>query len=606
MPSAWGGLSIVIALGCGRAGPPAGTGGPGTKGAIDSEPQSADSEARTDTAEVDSGASDSGSDSVPCAPSERDSCVGDTGVCNGCPMTAPERACDTPISFTPPMHEAEARYQLPSQMDCREENQTSDGDRLLDCADTVLQWPTSPMLFGSQWIGDLDGDGTKDLVFARSDDDSATTAALVYADRRLDSGDLGDVADAEGMATFVPTAPAGDIDADGIDDFFVGVLSNGTGYPVTGIGLGSRRVRSAGSSLTWQQPEKYWTGDLAVGWYSLGLGNNQSVPSSVAAGDVTGDGIPDVIASETPPDDATYSRVSVLRGGTEIQRSGAISGLAEWHFQERWRVGEGYNVVHGTPVGDLDGDGADELGLVDSPDEYLGTHVGTGWRVGLTSMRDLAPCDYDVDDIMSAALVVPDTSALGTALTTPTWPGTLFALRGARDLNGDGRSDLVVGGSVSTDDGAQPVLWLLYGGESWITGGGLLAGNIDRVEFAYVPNAGWDRGYSPDFERLALPDLDGNTIDDIVVGGAPFSSADSFQSWVTIIPGEVGGIRGVHVPTDSTFDAIVGANRHFLTPSRENGDLDADGFEDLVLMGDELTYGANSLTAYIFYGGAFP
>ena len=228
--------------------------------------------------------------------------------------------------------------------------------------------------------------------------------------------------------------------------------------------------------------------------------------------------------------------------------------------------------------------------------------------MAVVSLAALAPCDYSVDDLMAGGLTVPGTAPLGFEPLLGGSDGYTFALHGARDLDGDGRADLVVGGSVAADDSAQPVLWFLYGGEAWLSAGGNLTGNVDRVEFAHTPyDYGPDWGYVPNFERIEAADIDANGIDDIVIGGSGGYRGDGPPpSWVTIIPGAPAGVRGVHSYTDQEFPVITGQQVDCLDPARGRGDLDGDGFEDLVLMGEVTDPYPSALDVWIFYGGAFP
>ncbi len=547
---------------------------------------------------------DSAADSAACIPSQPEPCIPDTGVCDGCPAGGTARACDEPIPWAPPV-DGNERFDRSNVVDCAVSATTARGDRHFDCADAFLAWPyllggeEGALVFGADWLGDLDNDGLTDLSFQRSTAywkaDNSLSTALVYAGRRLRSGDLASETDAVGMLDLVPATGAGDVDGDGLDDFLL-LLGLGDN-DIRGIGLTSGRSRDEGAELRWAEPDVYWTFEEYRGAGTLGLG-----PFHVGmadTGDVTGDRTADLLFSDWNRDTA-LSQVYLLAGGPELLRGGSAWDAAAWRFLEHWPEGAPDVGVLARVVGDLDGDGVDEIGLIDAPEDWPAG--GRGWRFGTASLSVLPPCDYAVSDVIGTALAVPDAAPTGTNLGFRPDDGQAFALARGGDVNGDGADDVVVGGSVADGDGGQPVLWILYGGETWLAAGGNLSGNADRIEFPFVPADTTLR--APTFEQIARIDLDANGIDDIVVGGM-LTEGFGRAAWATIIPGLSGGLRGVHACDDPAFPVILADDDYYVVPARHSGDLDDDGFEDLVLTAISV-YDDDPLSVGIFYGGAFP
>ncbi len=547
---------------------------------------------------------DSGLDSAACVPSQADPCVPDTGVCDGCPATTAVRPCDEPIPWAPAAAE-NARFDRSASVDCAVSPTTAYGDRHFACADALLVWPylsggtAGIWAYGADWLGDLDNDGLADLSFQRLTAywlvDDSLSAALIYGGRRLSAGDLESQADAVGVLDLVPVTAAGDVDGGGLDDILRAVFIAGES-PIFGFGLMSGRSREDGGGLDWPQPAEYWTVEDERRLVTLGLG-----PAGLAmvdAGDLTGDGVGDLVFSERAEDThLTQAHTYVLAGGPDLVPTGSAWDAASWRFSERWAADAPAVEVVGRAAGDLDGDGADELGMLDAPRSWpVG---GRGWRFGTASLDGLAACTYVVADVIGSSLAVPDATPNDLPLANK---AEKFAISRAGDLNGDGLDDVVVVGSVAADDTGQPVLWFLYGGEPWLSAGGNLAGNPDRIEFPVVPASTNVR--TPAFDQIARIDLDANAIDDVVIGGM---MAESFgrAAWATIIPGVAGGLRGVHAGDDPAFPIVLADDDDYVVPARHSGDLDADGFEDLVLTA-MATYDDEPLSVGIFYGGAFP
>lgn len=203
--------------------------------------------------------------------------------------------------------------------------------------------------------GDFNGDGLTDVLVGAPDHNSVGThsgrAYVVFSPvsgtTSLSAADVllnGEVS--QDTAGF-ELANAGDVDADGYDDVYIGAPNNDAGG-------------SNGGAVYWVRGGRTGTLDLgaADGVY---LGANGYVGTSVgSAGDVNGDGVPDLVTGAR-----TYDAGGGATGGVFLllqPRSGtvALSG-ADAIF-----VGTAVNDAAGDRTigaGDIDGDGLDDLAI---------------------------------------------------------------------------------------------------------------------------------------------------------------------------------------------------------------------------------------------------
>lgn len=340
----------------------------------------------------------------------------------------------------------------------------------------------------------------------------------------------------------------GDMDGDGHDDLLLGADSEATGgadagaaYLVLGpIAAGTHVVNTISSAAV------------------AGSKSEQAVGTALALGDLTGDGVMELILGVPGYDTTGYSAngaVAIVEGTgaypTDI--SGAamiISGAADTD-------------AAGTAVGsaDLDCDGVADL-LVGVPkDDTLGTNRGAVAVV-------FGP---------SASLGLADADILFVGTDNGEMAGTTLVNIG--DGNADGVDDLLIG--APERDGAysnEGVAWLVYGTCAQ-------TGTIDLTSAdasLFGPNSGALAGTA----LAATGDLDGDGYDDLGVGapgynGPTGSSADIGLAAVFSSP--LAG--GVEVSLASApLLALGGADQDALGVSLSaGGDVDGDGCPDLLV-----------------------
>ena len=478
------------------------------------------------------------------------------------------------------------------------------------------------VLFAPRWIGDLDNDGVQDVLVQRTGEvrpqalPMDRSSWLLYGGERVTGGALADVANGYGTSTDAGFGIAtGDVTGDGQDDVLVDVLPADWTYgEAYGMGIDAVGHRRSDSEMfSWSLLSASWDGGIGPNGYWAGAHLMGTSEAQRAFGtDVDGDSMFDIVFSELAPLDAA-SRVSVVRGSA----ADMVKGATQWD-DATWRISSATTCVgeRGDPVacegvtarpaGDLDGDGVDDLFVV-----AHSLRVGPfQWRAGMLPLAGTPTCAFNASDVLVAPLRVLDVNQLAALpLSTSADSRSGLAVISSRDLNGDGRPDLVLGGAATGSGEERLAWWFLYGGEGWLDGGGDLMANTDRLEFPLNRNRKGDLDFGPDAQGSTALDMDGDGIDEVVVGyvGDTSSVLAGYPAFLSIAPGTVGGLRGIHEWDDPSLRAVASDNYTMLMAAPGRGDHDADGFEDLLLMGmAPFEDDVQQLDVWLLYGGNIP
>jgi hypothetical protein len=338
--------------------------------------------------------------------------------------------------------------------------------------------------------GDLDGDGLADLlVGAFGVDDGGSGAGAVYAVPGPTTGVTG----LDAVALFEVTGSAandglgysvagvGDWNGDGVPDVAAGAYGNdaggtdaGAAYILDGATAGTEGVASA-ALLTLVGED---AGDYA-GWVVAG------------GGDATGDGQDDLLVGGPWADDGGN-----LSGVVWLVSRGT-SGTVDLSAATTTFIGESASDQAGTSVamlGDVDGDGWDDVGLGAIGDAAGGAGAGAAYVL-------YGPFSGDVD-LGSADLTLVGENAGDQAG---------YAVAGGGDDNGDGYADVLVGAPYH-DYGAADA-----GAAYVIRGGTHAAGTLDLgAADAKVAGEGGDDGAG--WALANAGDMDGDGDDDVLIG----------------------------------------------------------------------------------------
>jgi FG-GAP repeat len=444
---------------------------------------------------------------------------------------------------------------------------------------TISNPATSNVDFGSSiaLVGDVDGDSKDDFVVTDPFLTVQSVPGLTVGEVRLVSGGTGATIrshyGSSGASSGSIAAAAGDFDFDGVPDYAFGDFA-AYGPTVPGVPAGKIEVWSGATGAL------LFT--MTGGVYLPGIQNlGDQLGSSVCApGDVTGDGVPDLVIGAqggSSPSGQAHGKVLIRSGltGAVSTANGTIAGS-----------------FFGAAVcgpGDLNGDGVADLvvGAPGGPGYVQAYAGGTGailWtanaptpNVGFGSVLDSAG-DFDGDGVKDVVVGAPLSVSVGGG---PLSSGQAFVLSGvtglqlwtisgtmpnerlgsrvsrAGDVNGDGFGDVLVS-SPNAFGAGQGKVQLVFGP----TGVPTQVIATGAVPFEHLGTGLAGGGFlNPD----AVPD---------VLIGAPDSTSS----------GRVIALSGA---TMTNLYQVSGSTAPFLTghfaSAVDAGDQDGDGNADLAL-----------------------
>jgi hypothetical protein len=228
---------------------------------------------------------------------------------------------------------------------------------------------------------------------------------------------------------------------------------------------------------------------------------------------------------------------------------------AGWTFEPD-RVGAGPNDLFVCTAGDVNGDGFSDV-LIGVPGFDVGASVKAGkvWVFHGASGGPASVPSWTVESTTAGFLLGPRLSTAG-------------------DVNGDGYDDIVVRGG----NGTGSVLYAWYGSATGLQGGGTLAS----------ANFTWQSAdpAADAFARLAYAgDVNGDGYADVIAGSPGWDVpgfADAGRIFLFF-----GSATGLTNTPDWTSEGVNQANAHFGAAVAGAGDVNGDGFDDLIAAGPE-------------------
>ena len=399
----------------------------------------------------------------------------------------------------------------------------------------------------------------------------------------------------------------GDVNGDGIDDFIIAapVADSGDGevYVIFGKQKDSEPQNSANPKI----------GELIAAQGGFVIKNSYDFPERLGIlvsdiGDINGDGVSDVAIGLGSLD------AQNLVSQRDIGKVGIILGRKDGNFSDLAAGGqndslsgrnspydlviEGADLMRFSGLGDVNGDGLDDIGIG-------GRQNGVYKMSVLFGGTDIAPpSDTGITKIdpfsvsASEGFVIEFPAGLQSSFLIPGWrtsssiPLDDHNLQAAGDINGDGLGDFIVGSpwfsdSVRTD---RPNAWVVFG--QYGDGKAFASNAAGTLSLADLSSSGRGVHFSApaggssnplDVKISAAGDLDGDGLDDLALAIVRLSSGTMHQRGGVIFGGADGTLStGGNLPLEN-LPADWGFSTDYRIHFAAAGDMNGDGIEDLVI-----------------------
>jgi FG-GAP repeat/Secretion system C-terminal sorting domain/FG-GAP-like repeat len=472
--------------------------------------------------------------------------------------------------------------------------------------------------------GDVNGDGYSDvIVSAPNYTNGQTNEGRAYVYHGSAAGintTAAAIMESNQLGAFLGNcvASAGDVNADGYSDVIVGAYSYSNGQASEGVAF-VYHGSAAGINIT---PVSMMQSNQANAF--LGY-------SVASAGDVNGDGYSDVIVGAH-----FYDNGQAEEGGAFVYHGSAAginTTVAATLECNQVNGHMGYSVAS---AGDVNGDGysdvvasayqydngqADEgaafiyhgsvtgINIIplatlecNQAGAYMGWFVNCAGDVNGDGYSDVIVCAYQYDNVQNAegAAFIYQGSPTGinsiatVTLETQQVNALVAGVASAGDVNGDGYSDIIVG-SREYDNGQinEGVAFVYHGSAA-----GLSASPVNSISNANQTNASFGVSVA------SAGDINGDGFSDVIIG------ANAYDDGVNNDEGRAfvyhGSAAGLPVTANSTPDDADQANASFGISVSSAGDVNGDGFSDVIIGAFNYDDGvnANEGRVFVYHGSA--
>jgi hypothetical protein len=399
-------------------------------------------------------------------------------------------------------------------------------------------------------VGDVNGDGISDVLVG----DNGSVKRLFFGGSPRPNTTESWTLNLPGVL-----AAAGDVNGDGYADLLFGCgacdfFGNGHAW----LFFGSNDFGGVG--LTSANADWDVGGTAVGGRFGFAVGT---------AGDVNGDGFSDILVGAPNANDGAGS-VSLFLGGAELPDSTHSFTLSRQEGAEF-----GMSVAY---AGDVNGDGYGDL-IVGAP-LYDGGQTDEGAAFVFYGTSD------GLDPTAWSAEYNSGLAHFGSAVA------------GAGDVNGDGFDDVIVGAEdyTGTGNANQGAAFVWLGGAGGVNGG--VNGSPANVAWKAVGvNLSAHLGTSV----ASAGDVNGDGFADVIMGVPDYSHGQSVEGIALVFRGSASGLGADGSPANA--DALLEANKasaHFGTSVASAGDVNGDGFSDVIVGAPDY-----DVTAFGHEGAAF-
>ena len=443
-------------------------------------------------------------------------------------------------------------------------------------------------------LGDLNGDGYVDIAVGMSQGGDKNTAGshgavyILFLDnegkmlefRKISNNEGGGKGLLNSSDLFGTTVSnIGDLNGDGLPDLAVKALGDDDG----GTNVGATYIINLDYNGTAKHIQKI---SATAGGFSDTLSAGDSFGSAVSIGDVDGDGIIDLAIGAHLDDDGGTDRGAVWicfmnTDGTvnALQKISNIQGSFAGTLDDSDMFGSA--VLN---ISDLDGDGINELGVTARGDDDGGTDEGSLWILYLNTDGTVRTHTKlsSTDSLLSSEVATNDR-----------FMSTSISLFG--DRNNDGKIDILVGAWGAHDGTATTgevyVLHLEgdanYSHKKYYETPQFILGVEQHHATVGTANNEIYHGDSYGISAYSIGDLDGDGIDDIVVGahGDNYSGGADLGSIFIEFLNEDGSIKSYQKisGTIGGFGGTLSYEDWFGYSVCSMGDIDGDGVVDVAV-----------------------
>ena len=465
--------------------------------------------------------------------------------------------------------------------------------------------------------GDVNGDGYSDVIVGAPGHASDAGRVYVYGGGPDDVSEEADWTKASNMANALfglSVGTAGDVNGDGYADVIVGSprwdggqALEGQAWVYLGAADGLKTV-----------PHWYEQSDNTLAEFGFSVGT---------AGDVNGDGYDDVIVGAPG-----WHNGQTDEGGAWVYHgsSTGLDNVSDWSKASD-QVGAKFGTSVGT-AGDVNGDGYSDVivgaptwqtsgeergatwiyhgtenGLHSAPDRYLrgdqedaeyGKAVATAGDVNGDGYSDvIVGAPYWQDDVTNEGRAWLYLGSTAGVRDRHSWhaEGNNFNARlghsvgTAGDVDGDGFSDVIVGGPGYGDDG------LLGEGKVWVFHGSITgleaASSWSREGGQNGAHYGWSVG--------TAGDVNGDGYADVIIGIELWNGGLESEGGASLYHGSYGGLEA----SRSWHGEGEQASAHYGTSVGTAGDVNGDGCADIIIGAPNFNLAhPDEGQAFLYYG----